>query len=112
MRGLNKNIMKNILTVLVLIVVLVITSCTKTNETTDPIEEKVNSLLAQMTLEEKLGQLVQSNYKGEVSEWEKIISKGQIGSFLNLPSDAKTVNEIQKIAVEKSRLEISLKIPH
>ena len=97
-----------ILSVIVLIVVISVTSCLKTTEISDPIEKKVNALLAQMTLDEKLGQLVQSNYQGELSDWEEIISKGQIGSFLNLPPDAKIVNEIQKMAVEKSRLGIPL----
>ncbi|HXG92554.1 MAG TPA: beta-glucosidase BglX [Blastocatellia bacterium] len=74
------------------------------------IEKKIDTLLAQMTLEEKLGQLQQldgeanGNYRPEHVE---MVRKGQLGSTLNVRG-AKRVNELQRIAVEQSRLRIPL----
>jgi beta-glucosidase len=78
-----------------------------------PIEAKVESLLKQMTLEEKVGQLVQYSVgtptgpgtgRGDYSD---MIAKGQVGSLFNL-TDARQVNLYQHIAMEKSRLHIPL----
>lgn len=63
-----------------------------------------------MTLEEKLGQMVQSNYSGQPADWEAALAKGEIGSFLNVDPSAKIANEIQRLAIEKSRLGIPLLI--
>jgi beta-glucosidase len=74
------------------------------------IEKKINALLAQMTLEEKLGQLQQldgeanGNYRPEHIE---LVRKGLLGSTLNVRGVQK-VNELQRIAVEESRLKIPL----
>ena len=80
----------------------------------DPsIEKKVEALLRQMTLEEKIGQLVQYSVgtptgpgtgRGDYSE---MVAKGQVGSLYNLES-VKATNEFQHEAVEKSRLHIPL----
>lgn len=70
------------------------------------IAHKVDSLLAQMTLEEKLGQMNQLspwNYE----ELAERVRKGEVGSILNYV-DAETVNKIQRVAVEESRLGIPL----
>jgi beta-glucosidase len=93
------------------------------------IEKRVDALLKQMTLEEKLGQLVQysdSGYDGEAqtaaeaaaapgknpSTHDKVdamqlVSTGRLGSMLNTVGQART-NELQHAAVEKSRLHIPL----
>ncbi|MEX2088797.1 MAG: beta-glucosidase BglX [Bacteroidota bacterium] len=79
------------------------------------IERKVDSLLAIMTLEEKLGQLNQPSARGEWSglqkgiseEQKEMVRRGQVGSFLNC-TGAQTLREIQRIAVEESRLGIPL----
>ena len=74
------------------------------------IEKKINALLARMTLEEKLGQLQQldgeanGNYRPEHIE---LVRKGLLGSTLNVRGVQKT-NELQRIAVEGSRLKIPL----
>ncbi|MGA9769945.1 MAG: glycoside hydrolase family 3 N-terminal domain-containing protein [Blastocatellia bacterium] len=74
------------------------------------IEKKINALLARMTLEEKLGQLQQldgeanGNYRPEHIE---LVRKGLLGSTLNVRG-AKRANELQRIAVEESRLKIPL----
>ena len=98
---------KNVLKVF-LLSLLILTACTRNEKKIDQVEQKVNALLAKMNLEEKLGQMVQSNYSGSPEDWQEALSKGQIGSFLNLPPDPKMVNQIQKMAVEQSRLGIPL----
>lgn len=72
------------------------------------IEKRVEELLSKMTLEEKVGQMNQLNY----GKWEKDgltsrIKKGEIGSLLNI-TDPIVINEMQKAAVESSRLGIPL----
>jgi beta-glucosidase len=72
------------------------------------IEQKINALLARMTLEEKLGQLQQldghadGNFRPEHLE---LVRKGQLGSFLNVRG-VKNTNTVQRVAVEESRLKI------
>lgn len=74
------------------------------------IERRIDALLAQMTLEEKLGQLQQldghadGKYRPEHLE---LARKGLLGSTLNVRG-AKVTNELQKVAVEQSRLKIPL----
>ena len=71
-------------------------------------EQKINALLARMTLEEKLGQLQQldgeanGNYRPEHRE---LVRKGLLGSTLNVRGAQRT-NELQRVAVEESRLKI------
>jgi beta-glucosidase len=73
-------------------------------------EKKIDALLARMTLEEKLGQLQQldgeanGNYRPEHVE---LIRKGLLGSTLNVRG-AKRTNELQRVAMEESRLKIPL----
>jgi len=68
----------------------------------------VDELLQKMTLEEKIGQMSQIalNQKESVSPDERIL-KGQVGSFLFI-TDAKEINRLQHLAVEKGRLHIPL----
>src|SRR4051794_26556989 len=74
----------------------------------DGIEERINKLIAQMTLEEKLGQLqildgeADGKYRPEHIE---MIRKGLLGSTLNVRG-AKRTNELQRVAMEQSRLKI------
>jgi beta-glucosidase len=76
-------------------------------------ETRINDLLRQMTLEEKIGQLVQfaagtNTGPGSVrNNYSEMVAKGEIGSLINVTS-AHDVNFIQKLAVEKSRLHIPL----
>ena len=76
-------------------------------------ENKVESLLKQMTLEEKVGQLVQYSVGTPTGpgtgrgDYQDMIAKGQIGSLFNL-ADARETNKYQRMAVEKSRLHIPL----
>lgn len=74
----------------------------------DPIEKKIDALLAQMTLEEKVGQLNQINDMGGLTaDVTEQIKTGQIGSFLNV-TDPEVINAKQRIAVEQTRLGIPL----
>jgi beta-glucosidase len=74
--------------------------------------ERVEDLLARMSIEEKVGQMTQVSLF-EKQDDEKVdaildrVREGRIGSFLNAPSlDAR--NELQRAAVETSRLGIPL----
>lgn len=77
------------------------------------LNSRIDDLLGQMTLEEKIGQLVQYSY-GEATgpnaskeDYTGKIAKGQIGSLLNVVN-AQTANRLQHIAMEKSRLHIPM----
>lgn len=73
----------------------------------DPqIETRVNDLLAQMTLEEKVGQMNQLDARrgGDV---ETEIRKGRVGSVFGI-TDVREINRLQKLAVDESRLGIPL----
>ena len=74
------------------------------------VEQQVNALLARMTLAEKLGQLQQLD--GEANgnfrpEHVELVRKGLLGSTLNVRGAQKT-NELQRVAVNESRLKIPL----
>jgi hypothetical protein len=77
----------------------------------------IDSLLALMTLEEKLGQLNQptgpANQTGPAARAGSIadIRAGRIGSFLGVYGAAYT-REFQRVAVEESRLRIPLLFAH
>jgi beta-glucosidase len=75
----------------------------------DEIERKIDALLKQMTLEEKLGQLQLFDGPNDDNYNERIemIRKGLVGGFMNVLG-ARRVNELQRIAVEQSRLKIPL----
>jgi beta-glucosidase len=79
-----------------------------TSQSDEDIERKADALLGQMTLEEKLGQLQQLDGHADGryrEEHVELIRKGQLGSTLNVRGAART-NELQRIAMERSRLKI------
>ena len=73
------------------------------------VERRANELVAKMTLPEKIGQLVQINdYDGAIPEsLKQRLREGRVGSMLNEIVPAAS-QEIQRIAVEESRLGIPL----
>ncbi len=80
----------------------------------DPkIDARAETILRAMTLEEKIGQLVQYSAGQPTgpgtgrTDYRDMIGRGQIGSLLNV-IDTHLLNEYQHIAVEKSRLHIPL----
>ncbi|KJD34064.1 beta-glucosidase [Tamlana nanhaiensis] len=81
------------------------------------IENKVDSLLSIMTLEEKIGQMNQYNgfwdvtgptpENGDAAKKYEHLRKGYVGSMLNV-TGVENVRTVQKIAVEETRLGIPL----
>ncbi len=69
------------------------------------VEQRVNAVLQQMTLEEKAGQLNQIGDKSPRTM--EMIKQGKVGSLLGVLG-AENVNEAQRAAVENSRLKIPL----
>jgi beta-glucosidase len=74
---------------------------------------RVEALLKQMTLDEKLGQLAQfsagyaSGPNASNLRYDELAATGQVGSYLNLAS-AEATNHYQHLAVEKTRLHIPI----
>ena len=75
--------------------------------------EFINDLLSKMTLEEKIGQLNLPT-SGDITTGQanssnvaKNIEEGKVGGLFNIKS-AEKIREVQKIAVERSRLKIPL----
>ena len=80
----------------------------------DPaIEQKIDALLRAMTLDEKVGQLVQYSAGQPTgpgtgrTDYIDMIEKGQIGALFNI-TNAHDVNAFQRVAIEKSRLKIPI----
>lgn len=74
-----------------------------------PAEEdaKIERLLSQMTLQEKIGQMNQLSVAGLTPDMEAAVRNGAAGSILN-EVNPEIINEYQRIAVEESRLGIPL----
>lgn len=82
-----------------------------------PFEAKIDSLLDIMTLEEKVGQMNQYNgfwdvtgpvpENGDAAKKYELLRNGQVGSMLNVRG-VEAVKEVQRIAVEETRLGIPL----
>jgi beta-glucosidase len=78
-------------------------------------ERSIDSLVARMTLEEKVGQLVQLSGRFDTGpagrtnneRQSTLIREGKVGSLLNVIGASET-HELQRIAVEESRLKIPL----
>ena len=76
----------------------------------DPsMERKIEELVSKMTLQEKIGQMNQLTGMGLSSNMKESVRSGKVGTILN-ELDVKVVNELQRIAVEESRLHIPLVI--
>lgn len=74
--------------------------------TENSIEKRIDDLLSQMTLEEKIGQLNQISAYDEEPMCSEVAA-GKIGSILNIVDPA-AINRVQRAAVEESRLGIPL----
>jgi beta-glucosidase len=75
-------------------------------------EQRITKLLGEMTLEEKIGQLVHfadsSTGPGAPHpDYREQVAQGSVGSLENITGAAET-NALQKLAIEKSRLHIPL----
>ena len=73
------------------------------------LDERVERLLGQMTVAEKIGQLAQVNADPDKlpGDLHADVRAGRVGALLNA-GDVATVNELQRIAVQESRLGIPL----
>lgn len=88
-----------------LLIVYCLTSYAQTLTIDPAIENRIESLIQQMTLDEKIGQLHQVS--GVNDNFKQLLREGKIGSFLNIRG-ADAANELQRIAIEESRLKIPL----
>ena len=76
-------------------------------------EKRAELLLQKMTLEEKVGQLVQYSAGQPTgpgtgrTDYDDMIRKGEVGALFNITT-ARNMNAYQRIAVEQSRLHIPL----
>ncbi|MBR8536971.1 beta-glucosidase BglX [Carboxylicivirga sediminis] len=96
---------------------LVLNGCSVKSVPTDAIDKQVEDLLAQMTLEEKVGQMNQYNgfydvtgpapSEGDAKAKYEHIKNGWVGSMLNVRG-AKEVRRMQSLAVDSSRLGIPM----
>jgi beta-glucosidase len=71
------------------------------------VEDRIYDLLANMTLDEKIGQM--SQFNTDAPDLWQSVKAGKVGSVLN-EVNVDTVNELQRIAVQESRLGIPLLI--
>src|SRR5579864_3436221 len=85
-------------------------------DSTQPVEKRVEDLLGQMTLEEKIGQLHQSIHDVDaVKIYRNRLQRGGIGSFFGggeMIESPFQRNALQRIAIEQSRLGIPLIFGH
>lgn len=92
---------------------LSLSSCVKDYKTQTAVDHRVDSVLNLMTIEEKIGQLNLPSAGAfvtgavESSDIAKKIEQGKVGGLFNIKTVA-NIREMQKIAVEKSRLKIPL----
>ena len=97
--------------ILILAVLIAAVSCAGQKRSTvgadAAVEQRVEKILAKMTLAEKIGQMNQVSAGGQISNYTEALRKGQIGSILN-EVDPEKINEFQRICVEESRLGIPL----
>ncbi|MDD7887533.1 beta-glucosidase BglX [Flavivirga sp. 57AJ16] len=113
------NTLTNIKNISILIVSIIFMGChsnqnnSNTPSNNNSFEAKVDSILSLMTVEEKLGQLNLPSSGdittgvSESSNVAKKIEEGKVGGLFNIKTVGK-IKEVQKIAVEKSRLGIPL----
>ncbi|GIV36769.1 MAG: glycosyl hydrolase [Cyclobacteriaceae bacterium] len=95
-------------------VMLLMLACNSTPPSANQaLDRKADSVLALMTLEEKIGQLNLPSAgqfttgQAENSDIAKKIERGQVGGLFNIKS-VQAIREMQRIAVEKSRMKIPL----
>jgi beta-glucosidase len=110
----NKKFMKIRVALFGFLLIFLVVACSKpTPSKIDRMTVVVDSVLGQMTLEEKIGQLNLPSAGAfttgavESSDIAKKIEEGKVGGLFNIKTVA-NIREMQKIAVEKSRTKIPL----
>lgn len=102
--------MKKVVAIILIGINMVLGGCAIENKNADNTnDKKILDLISKMTFEEKIGQMYQvSGFGGQIpDDFRKDLSNGKIGSVIN-EVNVKTINEIQRIAIEESRLGIPL----
>ena len=105
-------------TLLLIITLSIIYACSTSQKSTTQagrktIEQRVDSVLVLMTTEEKIGQMTQFTSDWDVTgptmraEYKNDVRKGRVGSIFNAHT-AKYNRELQRVAVEETRLKIPL----
>lgn len=89
----------------IIITLLSFQTAAQSDRSGQEIEQKIQSLLGKMTLEEKIGQLVQ--IVGVANIRSEDVREGRVGSLLGVKK-ADEADKWQKIAIEESRLGIPL----
>ena len=106
----SKSLALSLLSIFTLLIPAAITSA-QTSPISQESLQRAESLLKQMSVEEKAGQLNQASgivIKGFVEEKpDAMIAQGKVGSILWL-IDTKEINRLQHLAVEKTRLHIPI----
>lgn len=105
------NSIKRLSTALFALLMIRAGSCSRNQAGKNDVEGRVDKLLAEMTLDEKIGQMsqVDPGMLGMEENLKKAVRDGRCGSLLNYWG-ADRANEIQRIAVKDSRLGIPLLI--
>ncbi|RED96182.1 beta-glucosidase BglX [Marinoscillum furvescens] len=107
--------MKELMKISWLLVMICMVGCGRTERPQSPsdVGARVDSLMQLMTLEEKIGQLNLPS-AGDISTGEATssgigqkIKEGKVGGLFNIKT-AEKIREVQRIAVEESRLKIPL----
>jgi beta-glucosidase len=82
---------------------------TGVSDTQDPQEQKIQKIIGEMTLDEKIGQMQQSNdgFFGDDEATKQAIRDGKVGSFLNMLGTDR-IAEFQRVALEESKHGIPL----
>src|SRR5258708_21500418 len=100
--------------VFILFFALFLSACDKSTRTvSDPIDKRVDSLMALMTLDEKVGQLTLYTSDWDLTGptmragYKNDIAAGKVGAIFNAFTSGFT-RDLQKLAVEKTRLHIPL----
>lgn len=102
--------MKQFVSIILIGITFALGGCGDKNENNSSMKDKkILDLISEMTFDEKIGQMrqVQGSYGHISEELKKDIIDGNIGSILN-EVDVKMLNEIQRIAMEESRLGIPI----
>lgn len=88
---------------------LIAVSCSQEKAGVDESTARADKMLGQMTLDEKIGQMSQLDigYFRDPEQLKQAVRDGRCGSLLNYLG-TEQVNELQRIAVEESRLGIPL----
>src|SRR5665648_778167 len=103
-----------VISIFITLITVILCSSSYAQKAEDPIMDKfINNLMSKMTLEEKIGQLNLPG-AGDIttgqatsSDIAKKIREGKVGGLFNIKSVTK-IRNVQKVAVEESRLKIPL----